>query len=134
MKKKLSFVFDIDGTLASYNSRGESLREIPPNKRILDLALKAQSDQNSSVSIVTARYENTKDDTEYWIKKHGLEPEVFLMRSQDDDRPDEEVRVDQVKHVRQKLGGKTLLYDDKKSNCQAVSKKLNVTCIHVNNE
>jgi acyl-CoA synthetase (AMP-forming)/AMP-acid ligase II len=122
---KTIFIFDIDGTLAYNDSEGE-MKTFPPIKEVLKIAISAQKSGKSRVAIVTARPEVSRQDTEEWVRKQGLKPELLLMRANDDFRPDHEVRVDQVEQVMKKLGSNAVLYDDKLPNCNAVKSKLKI--------
>lgn len=124
--KKLVLIFDIDGTLA-YNDTDRSIRDFPPIKEVLRIALAAQNSNKTKMAIVTARPESSRKDTEMWLKRQGLEPEILLMRGKDDFRPDYEVRVDQVEKVMKEMGGNAVLYDDKLSNCREVKEKLKIS-------
>ena len=126
-----TLIFDIDGTLAKKGDFSGSLRELAPKMGIVKIALAAQKPQMGRMAIVTARPEFDREDTEAWVRKHGLKPEYLLMRKNGDSRPDHEVRVDQVKELTKKMGGNVILYDDKESNCKAVKKSLGVNCVHV---
>lgn len=130
MEEKV-FIFDIDGTLASKRYPYLSLLNIPPIKKVVSRALKAQKSAKGKMAIVTARPESLRKDTEAWVENLGLKPEILLMRANDDYRPDYEVRVDQVRKVMDTLGQNAILYDDKDTNCAAVRHSLNIPTKHV---
>lgn len=129
-------IFDIDGTLAKKEGSYDNLVNIPPKEQVVKIAKAIVKAGGGKMAIVTARPEESREDTEAWLGKQGLKPEFLLMRKEGDVRPDYEVRVDQVKEVMKrlgKMGGNTILYDDKVSNCKAVEKALGITCIHIQN-
>lgn len=129
-------VFDIDGTLAKKDGGYDNLLSIPPKDSVVKIAKAISKMPGSKMAIVTARPEESRADTEAWLRKHGLKPEFLLLRKEGDVRPDHEVRVDQVKEVIKRLGktgGNVILYDDKMSNCRAVEKALGINCIHMQN-
>ena len=125
--KEVVFIFDIDGTLADKSQSDLPIKSFPAINEVLKIALAAQKSDKSRMAIVTARPEVARKDTETWIKKQGLKPEILLMRSNDDFRPDHKVRVDQVREVMDKMGKKAVLYDDKPANCRAVKEKLKIS-------
>jgi hypothetical protein len=125
-REGLTFIFDIDGTLASKGYSNVSTGKLPPIRKTLKIALAAQKSDRSKMVIITARPESLREVTESWIKNLGLKPEFLLMRSSKDFRPDYEVRVDQIRKVMKALGKNVVLYDDKATNCKAVRKKLKI--------
>lgn len=125
-REGLTFIFDIDGTLASKSYPDVSTSKLPPIKETLKVALAAQKSNRSKMVIITARPESLRKVTEAWVKNLGLKPEFLLMRGEKDFRPDYEVRVDQVRKVMKTLGKNVVLYDDKTTNCRAVRNKLKI--------
>ena len=125
------FIFDIDGTLASKDGPYLPMGEMAPKKGIVKIALAAQKPEMGRMAIVTARPESARGVTESWVEEHGLKPEFLLMRKTGDDRPDYDVRVDQVKELIGKMGKNATLYDDKASNCKEVEKRLGIHCVHI---
>lgn len=125
-REGLTFIFDIDGTLASKEHPNVSTGKLPPVKKVLKIALAAQKSNRSKMVIITARPESLRGITEAWVKRLGLKPEFLLMRASGDFRPDYEVRVDQVRKVMKTLGKNVVLYDDKTTNCKAVRNKLKI--------
>lgn len=127
--------FDIDGTLAQKGDFSDLLN-IPAKESVVKIAKAMSKMSGSKMAVVTARPEESRKETEEWLRKQGLRPQFLLMRGKGDVRPDYEVRVDQVREVIKRLGkagGNVILYDDKMSNCKAVEKALGVTCIHIQN-
>lgn len=125
------FVFDIDNTLTSEWYRNDHVTDLKANGPILNLALAMQKPGVGRIAIVTARPARLKWQTQEWIRKQGLKPEVLLMRDKGDIRPDHQVRVDQVRTIQGMLGSNIFLYDDKEGNCRAVEEQLGVPCVHV---
>jgi hypothetical protein len=127
----LVYIFDVDGTLTSQRYENDLVLELAPNPPVLGIALSLSSSNIARVAVVTARPHYLRADTTRWLQKHGLNPEVLLMRSKGDDRPDHEVRVDQVKQVMDLMGPNVVLLDDKISNCLHVRGLLNIPYIRV---
>lgn len=128
---ELVYIFDVDGTLTSQRYENDLVLELAPNLPILGIALSLLSSQLARVAIVTARPDYLRADTIRWLQKHGINPEILLMRGKEDLRPDHEVRVDQVKEVMKLLGNNVVLLDDKLSNCLHVRGLLKVPYIQV---
>jgi hypothetical protein len=82
------------------------------------------------VVVVTARPCLLFDDTEFWLNEKGLYPQLLLMRELDDERPDYEVREDQIATVIEEYGDRVMLFDDNPENCRAV-RAMGVPCIQV---
>lgn len=127
----LVYIFDVDGTLTSQRYENDLVLELATNPPILGIALSLIKAQPSQVAIVTARPSYLRSDTLKWLRKHGLDPEILFMRKEGDDRPDHEVRVDQVREVMSLRGNNVVLLDDKLSNCLHVRGRLKVPYIQV---
>ena len=114
MKPK-AWIFDVDGTLCNVDSilhyvvnqdrttekfqknfdkfHSESVK-CPPHEDVVDMAWNA-IDANYAIIVVTARKEQWRAHTSYWISKIANVPhEALFMRSNSDNRPDYEVKKD----------------------------------------
>lgn len=123
------YAFDVDGTLTEKGQFPDNLTEHKPNPEILKLALFHQ--KHNTIVVTTARSEEIRKETEEWIKSYGLNPKVILMREKGDDRPDPEVKVEQIAKLKNKYEGKITMYDDKPENCTAVRNQTGASCILV---
>ena len=127
----LVYIFDVDGTLTSQRYENDLVLELAPNPPILGIAQSLFASQRGRVAVVTARPYYLRSDTTRWLQKHGLNPEVLLMRKEGDTRPDHEVRVDQVREIMELMGPNVVLFDDKLANCLHVRGLLKVPYIQV---
>lgn len=123
------FVFDIDGTLTSERFVDDKVKHLALNPPIYNLAISLQEIGLDFV-VVTARPEYLREDTEYWLRDNNLYPNLLLMRRENDTRPDPEVRVYQLKLLRDQYGPHVLLFDDRIDNCRAVQ-SIGIPCVHV---
>jgi len=123
------FVFDVDMTLTSEFWYDDHVTDLRANTPVLNLALSMQQN-GMDVVVVTARSYSLFDDTEFWLESKGLYPQMLLMRELEDERPDYEVRVDQIATVIEEYGDRVMLFDDNPENCRAV-RAMGVPCIQV---
>lgn len=72
------------------------------------------------IMIVTARPERFRKETEDWLRLHAIVYDVLRMRRNGDNRPDPELRREQV-------AGAVVLFDDKPDNC----KRCGLPCVLV---
>jgi FMN phosphatase YigB (HAD superfamily) len=63
MAKEKAVIFDFNGTLRKEGSN-------KPRKNVLKKAIKAEKKEH--VIVLTAEPKSKKDETEYWLKSHGL--------------------------------------------------------------
>lgn len=131
MNPGLTYIFDVDGTLTSQRYENDQVLDLAPNWPILGIALSLNQTDPSKVVVVTARPSFLRKDTLIWLQKFGLNPSSLLMRSEGDERPDHEVRVDQVREITKARGSNAVLLDDKISNCLSVRGFLGIPYIHV---
>lgn len=129
--KRNIYAFDVDGTLTKPGQGYSDYGNREPNPKLVDLALFYQKSDGNVIVITTARSEIIRNQTESWLRKHGINPEAVLMRANSDERPDPEVKVDQVRQLQAKYNGKITMYDDKPENCDAVRKMTGVNCVLV---
>ena len=104
---QLAYIFDVDGTLANVDPylhyvRGsnrdyEAFHEAPvgalPNIEVVEMLNHAFFDQ-MHIIIVTSRKEKWRGLTSYWLAKNDIGHHALYMRSDDDNRPDYEVKKD----------------------------------------
>ena len=127
-----AIVFDIDGTLADVTQRLHHINAnqkdwssffaaIPmdePIQPLIDLARGLLKVREKPVLFVTGRPELTRDDTERWFKKNGLNTDFknhLFMRKNDDRRPDHVVKRDLLNEMRNAGFEPTLIFDDRQS-------------------
>lgn len=99
-------VVDIDGTVADINHRLHHVQKTPkdwkgffgalsedtPRKDIYSRATDEAVANNAELIFVSARPENYREETEAWLRKHGMDYTALLMRRNKDTRPDTEVK------------------------------------------
>ena len=104
---QLAYIFDVDGTLANvdpylHHVRGpnkdyEAFHEASvgalPNIEVVEMLNHAFFDQ-MHIIIVTSRKEKWRGLTSYWLAKNDIGHHALYMRSDDDNRPDYEVKKD----------------------------------------
>ena len=105
--KPLAYIFDVDGTLANvdpylhhvrgsnrdYEAFHEASMDALPNIEVVEMLNNAFFDQ-MHVIIVTSRKEKWRGLTSYWLAKNDIGHHALYMRSDEDDRPDYEVKKD----------------------------------------
>ena len=105
--KPLAYIFDVDGTLANvdpylhyvrgsnrdYEAFHEASIDALPNIEVVEMLNHAFFDQ-MHVIIVTSRKEKWRGLTSYWLAKNDIGHHALSMRSDEDDRPDYEVKKD----------------------------------------
>ena len=102
-----AYIFDVDGTLANvdpylhyvrgsnrdYEAFHEASIDALPNIEVVEMLNHAFFDQ-MHVIIVTSRKEKWRGLTSYWLAKNDIGHHALYMRSDEDDRPDYEVKKD----------------------------------------
>lgn len=126
------YVFDVDGTLTRQDFNIDDLESLEPNAPIVSLALHYQNQKGSAIAIATARDESLRERTENWLSKHKLKAARVLMRGLKDNRPDPELKVDEIRKLKYEFGNVEIFYDDKPENCKAVREMEGVKCVLVN--
>lgn len=112
--------FDIDGTLASGPFNPSNLRSLDTRPEIVR-TLRLLKRAGTRIIVVTARPESKYgQDTRYWLRRQAIPHDELRMRPEGDNRPDPELRSDQV-------AGASILFDDKPENCAAVA----IRCVRV---
>lgn len=118
MGKRKAWIFDVDGTLANVDSilhyvqnindlpefkkdfdkfHGESVN-VPPHKDVVDMTWEATEGGFDTI-IVTARREEWRAHTSYWLAKNNILHDALFMRGNKDYRPDYEVKKDILDHI-----------------------------------
>jgi len=104
---QLAYIFDVDGTLANvdpylhyvrgpnrdYEAFHEASVDALPNIEVVEMLNHAFFDQ-MHIIIVTSRKEKWRGLTSYWLAKNDIGHHALYMRSDDDNRPDYEVKKD----------------------------------------
>lgn len=120
LKKRKAWIFDVDGTLANVDSilyhivkqhdRPEFKKNFaqfhkdsvncPPRPEVVDMVWEA-IDNNKDIIVVTARREEWRAHTAYWLKQKANVPhDALFMRDNHDYRPDYDVKKDILDHIR----------------------------------
>lgn len=118
MRKK-AWIFDVDGTLANvdsilhhvvnqdrttekfkknfYKFHAESIN-VPPHAEVVDMVWEAL-EKNYVIIVVTARNEEWRAHTSYWLDKANVPHTALFMRPQGDYRPDYDVKKDILEQI-----------------------------------
>lgn len=111
-RKPDAVVFDMDGTLANVSSIRHHVRpdstgkqykdfdafhresvNVPPNPEVVEMT-KQSAAEGKKVIIVTARRAKWRNHTAMWLAQNGVPSDAMYMRSDNDGRPDYEVKKD----------------------------------------
>lgn len=119
--KRPAYIFDVDGTLANIDSithyivkdqskdpdnfkkdfvsfHNESIN-VPPHHEVVDMLWDAVN-KGFDIIIVTARREDWRAHTAYWLKTKACVPhDVMFMRGLTDYRSDYEIKKDILEHI-----------------------------------
>ena len=109
-------IVDVDGTIVDVSGVRHYVRDdrrhkdfdhfhlgamfCPPIRSTLD-TIAAAHDDGLVVVIVTARKERWRHHTRWYLEKHGIRAEHLVMRADDDDRRDVEVKREILSQIRQ---------------------------------
>jgi uncharacterized HAD superfamily protein len=102
-----AYIFDVDGTLANvdpylhlvrgssrdYDAFHEASIDALPNIEVVEMLNDAVAD-NHAILIVTSRKDKWRGLTSMWLAKNNLRSHALFMRSDEDNRPDYEVKRD----------------------------------------
>jgi phosphoglycolate phosphatase-like HAD superfamily hydrolase len=102
-----AYIFDVDGTLANvdpylhhvrgsnrdYDAFHEASIDALPNVEVVEMLNNAVADQHA-ILIVTSRKDKWRGLTSMWLAKNNLRAHALFMRSDEDNRPDYEVKRD----------------------------------------
>ena len=105
--KPTAHIYDVDGTLANvdpylhhvrgsnrdYNAFHEASIDALPNFEVVEMLNQSFFDQRHII-IVTSRKETWRGLTSSWLAKNDIGHHALYMRSDDDNRPDYEVKKD----------------------------------------
>ena len=105
--KPTAHIYDVDGTLANvdpylhlvrgpnkdYDAFHEASIDALPNIEVLEMLNSSVFDQHA-ILIVTSRKEKWRGLTSMWLAKNNVRSHGLFMRSDDDNRPDYEVKKD----------------------------------------
>lgn len=124
-----TILFDIDGTLADLNGRENFLKqekpdwkkfnakieEDVPNTPVVELYRTLYESGKFEIILVSGRQERFRKVTETWLAWHEIPFGELLMRADNDQRPDSEVKQDILNSL--KAQGKKILFtvDDRQS-------------------
>lgn len=121
--------FDIDGTLASEHYTDDNLLTLKENPAMVLVALALQAVRPLIIS--TARPGRLRDQTEQWLKSHGLTPDAIYMRPDGQDGvPDSEIKEDHLQLIQEQYGHPHIWVDDNDSNVVMLRQK-GVPVVHV---
>ena len=104
-------VFDVDGTLTTEWYRDSNVIDVSPNVNMVQLA-RCLYKSGVPIVISTARAHYMRADTETWLDLNGVRYDDLIMRANDDNRVDFEVKQDQLNLIRNLYGPPLLWYDD----------------------
>ena len=135
----MSYVFDLDGTLADATHRLHFIQQEPkdwdsffgavgddaPIHHVIDIA-NALEAIGFGVVIWTGRPERCQRDPISWLQKHGVRFDALLMREDGDRRPDHEIKMEWLAL----LGGVTAAFEDR-SRVVAAWRAAGVPCYQV---
>lgn len=106
-------LFDIDGTLADCSHRLPLIKDDPPDwdafhdacdadKPIHEMLFLARIIRAAGfpVALATGRPERSRQKTERWLGKHGVQYCALYMRKDDDHRPDFELKREMLASMR----------------------------------
>jgi phosphoglycolate phosphatase-like HAD superfamily hydrolase len=102
-----AYIFDVDGTLANvdpylhyvrgsnrdYEAFHEASIDALPNVDVVEMLNNAVADQHAII-VVTSRKDRWRGLTSLWLMKNNLISHALFMRSDEDNRPDYEVKKD----------------------------------------
>ena len=113
---KSAVIFDMDGTLANVSSirhylkkwdesKGRSIKDfnafhaesvnVPPHSHVVNAAQMAHM-LGHAVLIVTARRHMWRNHTAWWLAMHDVPSDMLMMRNDNDNRQDYEVKRDML--------------------------------------
>lgn len=115
-KKPKAIIVDMDGTLTNVSAIRHHVAmgnrdfhafhtqsvDQPPNDDVVD-QVKAFHESGHHVVVVTARKEQYRPHTAFWLADHGVPSDTMIMRGDQDQRPDDEVKRGILKQVQSRF-------------------------------
>jgi len=120
--KRKAWIFDVDGTLANVDSilhyvvkhknrETEAFKKdfdsfhresvnVPPHPEVVNMVWDVIDNQKGDIIVVTARREEWRAHTAYWLRQACVPHEALFMRQDKDYRPDYEVKKDILEHIK----------------------------------
>ena len=119
--KRPAVIFDMDGTLADVSSIRHHLKfydnskrriikffnkfheesvNVPPHDHVVNAAQIAHM-MGNAVLVVTARKHMWRNHTAWWLAMHNVPSDMLMMRGDEDNRPDYEVKKDMLRTIEQ---------------------------------
>jgi predicted kinase len=109
-------IFDMDGTLADLNGRNPYDASTCLNDRLnypVYDALRRYQNDGYKIIIFSGRKDLYLEETNQWLVKHGIQPDLFAMRKDGDDREDSIIKKEMfVNHALGKYNVE-VVYDDR---------------------
>jgi hypothetical protein len=132
----------MDGTLSDNRDRLAKLDRLDPDwdefhrRQHFDPMLPDQrallqicEDAGLAIVILTARPERYRQQTEWWLSKHGIFPDAVLMRGDNDSADTVEYKMNVIKHLLQEFVV-ALVVDDHAGVCSA-SRELGLPTVYI---
>ena len=132
--RKDAVIYDLDGTLVDtmryeahhkHKHMGfakEALNAEPIDENVEKL--KEDQDKGRSIVILTARSAHYRRQTEHWLKKHDIQPDMLVMRpATDHETPDSKIKKKLLKEKIDPVFNPIKAYDDKKKNVKMFKKQ-----------
>lgn len=129
-------IVDIDGTIALRGDRDPydwgRVGEDRPNSPIITVIKALQTELGYRIIFTSGRKRRCHKATVEWIKEHvGLDHPVLYMRSDNDNRPDTEVKRQMfLDGIRPVFDDPVLVFDDRDA-VVAMWRSLGLTCLQV---
>lgn len=115
MEKKPAQIFDMDGTLVNVDAirhhvigKAKNFDEFharaidaPSNFEVATMLYRAKEIHGHDIIIVTARKEQWRAQTSFWLAMHQIPSDALFMRGNQDGRPDYEVKKGILHRIRQ---------------------------------
>jgi uncharacterized HAD superfamily protein len=130
--KQHLYVFDVDGTLTAEPYAADDVVGLRVNYPVATLC-RVLYQAGHLIDIVTARPASLEADTVTWLQNNKIPYHSLTTRAQGDERPDYQVRVDQVR-IAEKRHGVTVdtVFDDNVGNIQELTKHgYNTAKVHI---
>jgi len=137
-----TIIFDIDGTLSELNGREkwihcekpdwkaffDHMDEDLPNTPVVTLYRTLYETKKFELIIVSGRSEKYRKVTESWLAWHEIPFDTLLMRKDNDNRADEEIKQD-ILNTLKAQGKEILLTVDDRQKVVDMWRKNGITCL-----